>query len=112
MHFQGNKDLMSMDGMGLHHESRLSLPMLDSIHANLKPYAPLMHWLRQMDRKAFTDLSKVYINSLQKRYESVIRQFFVEARSRLSAGSLHRGKGSSQASISTIKTVNFHCFLA
>jgi len=49
-----------------------------------------------MDRKAFNDLSKVYINSLQKRYDSVIRQFFEEAKSRLNAGTLRRGKGSNQ----------------
>ncbi|XP_065352705.1 exocyst complex component 1 isoform X1 [Cloeon dipterum] len=91
---EGNKEFLSMEGY--HHESRLTLPTLDTVHNNLKPYAPLMHWLRQMDRKAFTDLSKVYISSLQKRYEAVIRQFFEEARNRLNAGSLRRGKGSSQ----------------
>ena len=85
-----------MDGMSFQHDSRLSLPILDSVHNTLKPYAPLMHWLRQMDRKAFNDLSKVYINSLQKRYDSVIRQFFEEAKSRLNAGTLRRGKGSNQ----------------
>jgi exocyst complex component 1 len=96
LNFQGNKEFMSMDGLGYNHESRLTLPVLDSIHNNLKPYAPLMHWLRQMDKKAFTDLSKVYINSLQKRYDSVTNQFFEEAKNRLNIGTLKRGKGSSQ----------------
>jgi hypothetical protein len=65
---------------------------MDSIHADLRPYTPLMHWLRLMDRKSFISLAEVYTGSLNKPYNSVIRQFFEEARSRLASGSLRRGK--------------------
>ncbi|KAJ9582030.1 hypothetical protein L9F63_003613 [Diploptera punctata] len=62
------------------HARDLTLPKHNSIHRELEVYTELMHWCKAMDRKAYTALTKVYTNSLNKLYEMDIKQFFEEAK--------------------------------
>ncbi|XP_066983031.1 exocyst complex component 1 [Macrobrachium rosenbergii] len=78
------------------HAEQLTLPRHGSIHTELSPYTPLMHWVRALDHKAYQHLNKTYANSISKLYERDIRLFFEEARQRISGGRRLRGSGSSQ----------------
>lgn len=71
--------------MSLHAE-QLTLPRHGSIHTELLPYTPLMHWIRALDHRAYQHLNKTYASSISKLYERDIRLFFEEARQRISGG--------------------------
>ncbi|XP_045608376.1 exocyst complex component 1 isoform X2 [Procambarus clarkii] len=75
------------------HAEQLTLPRHGSIHTELRPYMPLMHWVRALDHRAYQHLNKTYATSISKLYERDIRLFFEEARQRISGV---RGSGSSQ----------------
>lgn len=78
------------------HAEQLTLPRHGSIHTELLPYTPLMHWVRALDHRAYQHLNKTYASSISKLYERDIRLFFEEARQRISGGRRLRGSGSSQ----------------
>ncbi|XP_042208281.1 exocyst complex component 1-like [Homarus americanus] len=78
------------------HAEQLTLPRHGSIHTELLPYTPLMHWIRALDHRAYQHLNKTYATSISKLYERDIRLFFEEARQRISGGRRLRGSGSSQ----------------
>lgn len=78
------------------HAEQLTLPRHGSIHVELHPYTPLMHWVRALDHRAYQHLNKTYATSISKLYERDIRLFFEEARQRISGGRRLRGSGSSQ----------------
>ncbi|KAK7070457.1 Exocyst complex component 1 [Halocaridina rubra] len=78
------------------HAEQLTLPRHGSIHSELQPYTPLMHWVRALDHRAYQHLNKTYASSISKLYERDIRLFFEEARQRISGGRRLRGSGSSQ----------------
>ena len=74
------------------HARDLTLPKHNSIHRELEVYTELMHWCKAMDRKAYTALTKVYTNSLNKLYERDIKQFFEEAKQQISGLREKKGK--------------------
>uniref|UniRef100_A0A336LUA5 CSON004723 protein n=1 Tax=Culicoides sonorensis TaxID=179676 RepID=A0A336LUA5_CULSO len=59
--------------------SDLVLPKHNNVHRELAAYSELMHWMKNMDRKAYDALVKVYTSSLSKVYERDIRVFFEQA---------------------------------
>lgn len=66
------------------HANELTLPRHESIHRELEVYAELMHWMKAMDRKAYTALMRVYTGAISKLYDRDIKQFFEEAKLRIS----------------------------
>lgn len=66
------------------HASELTLPRHESIHRELEVYAELMHWMKAMDRKAYIALMRVYTGAISKLYDRDIKQFFEEAKLRIS----------------------------
>ncbi|XP_052078760.1 exocyst complex component 1-like isoform X1 [Mytilus californianus] len=52
-------------------------------HRDLTPYAELMAWLKAADSKTFTDLSKVYTESLSKLYKKEVLDFIEFSKQRL-----------------------------
>ncbi|KAL7644538.1 UNVERIFIED_CONTAM: hypothetical protein RMT77_004074 [Armadillidium vulgare] len=78
------------------HAEKLALPRHSNIHNELMPYAPLMHWMRNLDPKAFQKLRQTYSNSMSKLYERDIKIFFDEAKQPIAGGKRLRGSGSSQ----------------
>jgi len=66
------------------HAPELTLPRHESIHRELEAYAELMHWMKAMDRKAYSQLIRVYTNAISKLYDRDIRQFFEEAKNHIS----------------------------
>ncbi|XP_052277522.1 exocyst complex component 1-like isoform X2 [Dreissena polymorpha] len=65
--------------------SDLRLPPHNSSHRDLTPYTELMAWLKQSDRDAFRQLTKVYTNNLSKLYVKEI-QFFLETAKQVAVG--------------------------
>lgn len=43
-----------------------------------------MHWMKAMDRKAYTALMRVYTGAISKLYDRDTKQFFEEAKLRIS----------------------------
>jgi len=76
------------------HAKELKLPRHEAIRGDIEHYTPLMHWLKLMDRKAFVSLTQVYVQSLGKLYTRDIREFFEEAKNRVTAGKDRKHKGS------------------
>jgi len=59
--------------------SKLALPIRSTIHKELLPYAPLMHWLKQLEPKNYSTLQKLYTSSLSKLYERDLGRFIKDA---------------------------------
>jgi len=59
--------------------TRLTLPIRSTIHKELLPYAPLMHWLRQLEPKNYSTLQKLYTSSLAKLYDRDLARFIKDA---------------------------------
>ncbi|XP_062594692.1 exocyst complex component 1-like [Saccostrea cucullata] len=59
------------------------LPQHNSAHRDLTPYADLMMWLKNSDFDSFTQLSKVYTQSLSKLYNKEIQDFLEMAKQKL-----------------------------
>ncbi|XP_034249053.1 exocyst complex component 1 isoform X2 [Thrips palmi] len=77
------------------HANELTLPRHESIHRDLVVYAELMHWMKAMDRKAYTALMRVYTGAISKLYDRDTKQFFEEAKLRISGlRTDKKGKGS------------------
>lgn len=79
-HFQGNDAGETLS----FHANELTLPRHESIHRDLVVYAELMHWMKAMDRKAYTALMRVYTGAISKLYDRDTKQFFEEAKLRIS----------------------------
>jgi len=62
-----------------HSSTRLTLPIRNSIHKELLPYAGLMHWLKQLEPKSFSQLQNTYTSNLSKLYERDLCRFLEEA---------------------------------
>ncbi|XP_014297281.1 exocyst complex component 1 isoform X2 [Microplitis demolitor] len=58
----------------------LILPMHSSVHRELEPYTDLMQLLRALDYKTFSQLIKVYTNTMSKLYQRDFKIFFEEAK--------------------------------
>ena len=65
---------------------KLTLPRHTRIHEQLKPYAPLMHWMKSLDQRTFKKLKESYTNSISKLYERNIKIFFDDAKQCISGG--------------------------
>ncbi|KAK6637036.1 hypothetical protein RUM43_010710 [Polyplax serrata] len=76
------------------HSAQLVLPNHNSIHKELEIYTELIHWCKAMDRKAYLGLIKVYITSLNKLYDRDIKNFFEEARQRITSVRDRKARGS------------------
>ncbi|KAK3866865.1 hypothetical protein Pcinc_027628 [Petrolisthes cinctipes] len=87
------------------HAEQLTLPRHGSIHSELQPYTPLMHWVRNLDHRAYQLLNKTYASSISKLYERDIRLFYEEARQRISGGRRLRGGGGSSQDIPGMSSV-------
>ncbi|KAK1136652.1 hypothetical protein K0M31_001196 [Melipona bicolor] len=61
----------------------LVLPTHQAVHHELEPYTELMQLLRALDNKAFTQLTKVYTDTMSKLYKRDLKRFFEEARNKL-----------------------------
>lgn len=61
----------------------LILPTHQTVHRELEPYTELMQLLRNLDNKAFQQLTKVYTGTMSKLYQRDLKLFFEEAKSRL-----------------------------
>ncbi|CAG5073992.1 Similar to Sec3: Exocyst complex component 1 (Drosophila melanogaster) [Cotesia congregata] len=78
--------------------SDLVLPTHSSLHRELEPYTELMQLLRALDNKTFSQLIKVYTNTMSKLYQRDLKIFFEEAKTCLinSRPSLSSSKQSGQ----------------
>ncbi|XP_076043621.1 exocyst complex component Sec3 [Oratosquilla oratoria] len=78
------------------HAEKITLPRHTNIHAELKPYTELMHWVRALDERAYDHLNRTYSSSISKLYERDIKMFFEQARQRISGARRLKGSGSTQ----------------
>uniref|UniRef100_A0A8D9BVJ3 Exocyst complex component 1 n=1 Tax=Cacopsylla melanoneura TaxID=428564 RepID=A0A8D9BVJ3_9HEMI len=67
-------------------EPQLSLPQHVTIHKELAVFAELMHWIKDMDTKAYNELKKVYVSTVGKLYERDIKLFLEDAKQTISGG--------------------------
>ncbi len=73
-------DTMNLDAGG----QQLKLSRRKHIHKELLKYSDLVHWLKDMDPKAFSALQGLYRENLCKLYDKDIKKFFEAARFRVS----------------------------
>ncbi|CAG2165014.1 unnamed protein product [Oppiella nova] len=64
----------------------LTLPSHSLIHNTLRPYSPLVKWLRTNDTEIFAHLAKNYRNFVSNQYERELSLFFELSKERLSGG--------------------------
>ncbi|TRY63894.1 hypothetical protein TCAL_07692 [Tigriopus californicus] len=65
---------------------QLKLARRKHIHKELMKYSELVHWMKDMDPKGFTDLQSSYRQNLCKLYDKDIKKFFDLASYRISGG--------------------------
>jgi len=93
-----------------HQAAHLTMPARTSIHRELLPYSELMHWLKIIEPKSYTQLQKTYTSSLNKLYERDLSRFLEEAYARvgtsgpaMGASQEIIGKKSQKTSVATVK---------
>ena len=64
----------------------LTLPSHSPIHTTLRPYGPLVKWLKTNDSEIFTLLIKNYKSFVRNQYDRELNLFFELAKERLSGG--------------------------
>jgi hypothetical protein len=76
----------SDDFLAIISREELTLPTHSLIHNTLKPYGPLVKWLRNNDIETFSLLIKNYRKFMSSLYERELTLFFEYAKERLSGG--------------------------
>jgi len=67
----------------VHASTKLTLPIRHTIHKELLPYSNLLHWLKQLEPKSFSQLQKTYTTNLSKLYERDLSLFLSGAYERV-----------------------------
>jgi hypothetical protein len=76
----------SDDFLAVISREELTLPTHSLVHNTLKPYGPLVKWLRNNDNETFSLLIKNYRKFMSSLYERELTLFFEYAKERLSGG--------------------------
>ncbi|CAG2100013.1 unnamed protein product [Medioppia subpectinata] len=64
----------------------LTLPSHSVVHNTIRPYSPLVKWLKTNDTEIFAHLAKNYRDFVSKQYERELSLFFEISKERLSGG--------------------------
>ncbi|XP_064489589.1 exocyst complex component 1-like [Ornithodoros turicata] len=81
---QLNKSFLRLGYDTLKTQNEITLTKHTGSHNELRPYTELMQWLKRADLSRYQVLHQVYINATSKLYEKEIRNFFEQAREKLS----------------------------